>query len=420
MPHNNLIEFKLMVKNLSIILAIILTVFPAIVSAQNPTSTNYELVQPTMDSVSGIEESTNYEALSNSSPLLEYTTSSSSYRLKSITASYIEAAIPTIACFETSTSGTTNCDGTPQNAGNGMQSVCSSPGCYDRAKVEIYVEGNPDDTPYALQVSTTSDFSSDISYFDGATHFLKDALSINDFLFECEWEGTTAAGYCASDNTTWQKYNVLGLMPGTTYYVRAAALHGLEDDGTFTQSGWSPSASVSTQHPSLTLGLDVEGTTSPPYSWTMPNLITNVVETTDGTATFSITSNALNGVELLVKGDNGGLQNTSNADIITSVNGDLGSTAVGYGLRNDDTTNSQTTNSYLGTITVSNLPSTFQDSATNNEVGQIPTSFVELFNSNSLPLLNGTSGYEAKAVSDFSISAGTYEEYITFVLVGTF
>ncbi len=392
--------------------------------AQNLDSTNYTLLAPTFDSISGIANSTNYSTLNGSSPVDEYTITSTTYQATGGTGKFVEANVPSITCFETSTtSGTTTCTGVP--GGNGMQGVCSQPGCYDRAKVEINTQNNPADTRYALQVSTTSDFSSGIFYVTGSTHIIKNtALLVSDFLFKCEWEGTISVGYCAATNTTWQKYDILGLTPGTTYYVRSSALHGSSTDGSFTQSAWGPSATVATQNTSVALDVDIAtstaGSSSPPYILTMTGLIPGVVYTSNEYIIFRLTTNALNGIQMQIKGLNGGLLNSVTSSQINAVNADLAGVTSGYGLRNDSTTNSQINSGYIGTITVSSTPSDFTDSGAAAKVGAPTTTFVKLFDSNSLPLDTGVTGYKVKVKSALSQTQGVYSETITFVPTGSF
>ncbi len=393
------------------------------IHAQNLDSTNYTLLGPTMDSGAGITNSANYSNLVGTSPIDQYTIISTNYSLRGGTATFIEAYVPTIICLETSTTtGTTNCTGVP--GGNGMQGVCSSPGCYDRAKIEINTQGNAADARFAIQISTTSDFSSNIQYITGATRIPKNTLAVSDFLFKCEWEGTISVGYCGAANTTWQKYNILGLNPGTTYYMRVAGLKGSSTDGSFTQSAWGPSVSVSTQNTSISFDVDIAtstaGSSSQPYIINVLNIIPDTVYTSTDYIIFRSTTNALNGMRLLIKGNNGYLENVANAQNIPSANGDLASQSEGWGLRNDSTTNSQINGGYLGTITVSSSPTDFTDTGATHRIGGITTSFIKLFDSNTLPLNTGVSGYKVKVKTDYSKKPGTYSDILTVIPVGSF
>lgn len=404
----------------TLVVVVLFLSFNFIVHAQNVDSANYTLIQPTTDSVNGISDSTNYSVLIDSSPISDYTISSSNYDLKGGTAAAIEAFVPEITCLESSTTGgTTACTGIPGT--DGMQGVCSEPGCYDRVKLEIDANSNPLDARYAIQVSTVSDFSSNVSYVTGATRLLKNTLAITDFLYKCEWEGTISVGYCAAANTTWQRYNIIGLVPGTTYYMRVAALKGSDTNGSFTQSPWGPSQSVLLQNTTISIDVDIApstaGSSSPPYILTMQNVTPNAISTSNDYIIFRLTSNALSGTDLLIKGQNGALQNGSNQ--ILNVNADLASNN-GYGLRNDSTTNSSQNAGTIGTIAVSSTPSDFTDTGATDKVGSPTTAFVKLFSSNSQPLDNGVSGYKVKVKPSSSTPPGLYTEILTCIPVGRY
>jgi len=398
----------------------IITVFimlPRAYFAQDLDSTTYRLVAPsTGESITGTQNSTNYSVLGDSSSVDDFTTTSTTYKSIGGTGAAIEANVPSITCFETSTSS-----GTCSIGSNGLQEVCSTPGCYDRAKFLINAQGNPDDTRYAIQISTVSDFSSSVYYVDPVSRTIKTSLNLSDFIYKCDWEGTSLASYCASANTTWQRYNILGLTPGTTYYLRAAALHGSTNSGSFTQSSWSSTASSSTQNTSLSIDVDIAsstaGSSSPPYIINLGSMTPNAVTTSSNYIIFRLSTNALSGVILSIKGTNGGLSN--GVSLIANVNADLASN-VGYGLRNDSTTNSASFTSFIGNINVSSTPSNFQDSGATDRVGSPTTSFLNLFTSGSLPLHTGISGYKVKAKPDLSKTPGNYSETLTYIPTASF
>ncbi len=391
------------------------------IKAQSLTSPSYELIEPTVDSISGIADSPTYSILTNSSPTGAYSTNSSNYNLTGGTAKFVEANVPTIDCIEASTDGgSTVCTGVPGS--DGMQGVCSQPGCYDRAKIEIGSENNPVDASYAIQISTVSDFSSGIQYIDGATRLPKSNLTISDFLFKCDWEGTVVSGYCNSANTTYQKFNILGLTPGTTYYVRLTAHHGDSSDANFTQSAWGPSQSVTIEMPTISMDIDIATTTAgssnAPYVVALGNLSTSSVTTASDYIIFRFTTNALSGGEINIKGVNNGLQYATYT--IPSVNNDLASIAQGFGLRNDSTTNSAVSTTYLGNISVSASPSDFTDTGAPHRVGSPSNSLVQLFDSGGLPLNTGVSAYWVKAKASTSAPAGNYSETLNTYGSATF
>lgn len=108
---------------------------------------------------------------------------------------------------------------------------------YDRILFVINTNGNPTDTTYALQISTTSNFSSNVNYIKqddtvGAT------VATTDFKTYTNWGGTSGTF-------------VTGLASNTTYYIRVKARQG-----NFTESEWGPAAAATTSFASLTFSIN--------------------------------------------------------------------------------------------------------------------------------------------------------------------
>lgn len=393
--------------------------------AQNLDSTTYTILAPSIgEPFNDISDSSTYSQLIDSSPIDDYIVESTTYRADGGSANIFEANVPTVTCFETTTTSGSpaGCTGIPGS--DRMKGVCSSPGCYDRAKLEINAQGNPDDARYAIQISTTSDFSSNVFYVDATTRLLKASLTVNDFIPKCEWEGTTVSGICGSPNTTWQKFDILGLTANTTYYVRLSAHRGLTADGKFQQSEWSPSTSATTASPSITLDVDIAPTTAgsstPPFLLALGSSSAGVIKTSSDQVIFRLTTNALSGIQTLIKGANGGLLRVGGSELITSANADLSSAGSGFGLRNVSASNSAANTTYLGNITISSTPNDFTDTGATHKVGAVGTTYVKLFDSNSLPLDTGVTGFVAKFKPAASHPAGNYRETMTYLVVGTF
>ncbi len=102
------------------------------------------------------------------------------------------------------------------------------------------------------------------------------------------------------------------------------------------------------------------------------------------------------------------------------MNGDLALNNYGFGVRNDDTTNSSLDGTYLGNITIATSPYDFSDTGADTKVGSPISSFSDIFDSNGLPLHTGVSGFFLKAKSDISYPAGTYSDVLTLIVVGSF
>lgn len=104
---------------------------------------------------------------------------------------------------------------------------------YDRIKVVLDTGGNPSDTVFAIEVSTTSDFSS------------------NNFFVQSD--DTLGVSQIFQDNTTWgaSGFFVTQLNQNTTYYIKVKARQG-----NFTESDWGPSSSQQTGTSTLSFSLD--------------------------------------------------------------------------------------------------------------------------------------------------------------------
>jgi hypothetical protein len=108
---------------------------------------------------------------------------------------------------------------------------------YDRILFILNTSSNPTDVTYALQISTTSNFSSDVNYIksDGT---VGSTLATTDFQSYTSWGGASGT-------------YVTGLSNGTTYYIRAAA-----KQGDYTQTAWGPAAVITTNYATLTFTIN--------------------------------------------------------------------------------------------------------------------------------------------------------------------
>lgn len=141
---------------------------------------------------------------------------------------------------------------------------------YDRLQLVIGTANNPSDTVYAVQVSTNSSFTSDVSYVK-ADNTLGPDLETSDFRTYTSWGSGTGIA-------------ITGLASNTTYYVRAKA-----QNGWYAETAWGPIAAAATVAPSLTFSID-QGTL------TFNNLNSGNSYTDSGKATTITTStNAYNG-----------------------------------------------------------------------------------------------------------------------------
>jgi hypothetical protein len=382
-------------------------------------SNNYTIVDPTVDSGGGVGESTTYglldsTGLAGADVRLESTT----YRIGSGFPNGIQANVPKILCAETDTnSGTTDCLDFP-NA-NGAQGECGGDGCYDRAKVEIDHEDNPIDSLFLIMISDTDQT---ITYYVQSDHTLSTTYDINDYMTLCEFHGKDSRDTACDDSGdgNWdndlQSTNVYGLAADRNYDVSVRALNG-----DFTESGFGPTASFTTQLPSLSLDLDI-GTTSAantaaPHAVSLGNLSTSAATTAPNQIWLDLETNAVNGMSTYVKDANNAL--ASGANTIPSEAEDLATdpnTNGGYGLKTDTSTETA-----LGPIVDSSNFAT----AGAHEVGNLTTSNKLIFSTNTTggnvgPLDGGRCGIYVKARATNTTPTGNYSDVVTFTMVGSF
>lgn len=147
----------------------------------------------------------------------------------------------------------------------------STPGNnYDRIQFVLNTSSNPSDITYALQISTSSNFSTGVNYIksDGT---IGPSLATTDFKTYTNWGGASGSF-------------VTGLASNTTYYIRAKARQG-----SYSESDWGPSSSITTQDPSLTFSLDTN-------TLTFNNLNAgNAYTDSSQTNTLTTSTNAYNG-----------------------------------------------------------------------------------------------------------------------------
>lgn len=336
---------------------------------------------------------------------------SDSYQMGTGITEVLNANVPLVKCFETDTdyykgSGVmTECEHSAISTGEvgeplGMVRLCGEGGCYDRARIEIDSQNNPTDTLYAIQITTTSDWTY-YGYVDGNTRTIisPSSLSIDDFLTKSAWENVSDV------------YNILGLTPGTEYYVRISALQG-----DFTQSAFGPAKSAITAYPTVRFAVNVGSSysedSSPIHTINFDYLSSASVETADKLIWLSCGTNALNGISGLVVGENDGLYSSESLYTISSdfYRTDLTNTE-GFGIVGSDYEEA-----LLGPTSVES------DYAENGFYagGIVSTGGRTVFTSSGNPLYDGFLGIKAFAKILLETPTGEYEEQLTFTLVPVF
>jgi len=381
--------------------------------AQKMTSTNYDILEPTLDAGAGVTESANYGLLITVDPTAFAKLESTNYKINSGVPSTFQASVPEINCFETTTdSGSSTCS---YVGANGMQGVCGEPGCHDRAKIEIDDQNNPYDTLYLVRII---DDDTSTTYYLQSDYSISTSFDINDFLDQCDLEGidpdepTCDTGEGRED-TDLQKSNIIGLRSNTQYTVDVIALHG-----DYTGSGFSPTATATTEDVTLVLDLDVaiaDTETAAPYSIDLGALTSVATSTPAESIWIDLGTNNAGGINLYVTDLQDGLYQSATTTTIPSETEDIddgGNTNGGYGLKTLSVSESA-----LGPLKNSG---TIYVTAGSNEVGKLDSTVNELI------LYTNTTGgtygqinegrgkIAVKAKSSTTNPSGTYVDTIIF------
>ncbi len=392
----------------SIFALLCLFLFPVYVIAAEIDSTNYKIVGATTKQGAILQTADgDYSALLQTGRISNNPRNySTNYKLFTSPEDAFIASVPEVGCFETTTSGSSNCTtGPTELTTGGMIAICGPSGCYNKARFEIDTNDNPTDTLYSVMISLDN-FVSDIKYIDGNT-FSPEGVSthnLSDFLTKVDWENPD--------------FNIQGLQSGTLYYIRIVALHG-----DFTESQPGPIASATTSLGSVFFDIDIEdqtgisAETASPYSIFFTGADELISGSTPVTAENRIwldaASNSQGGFAIIIKGKNGGLKSNTTGQIIISATANLNSTSDGFGLQSEYI--NQDTYPYLGSLTA-----TTDYSGTGNSVGIVGTTATKIYES-SAPIYNGRMALKviAKPGTDKS-AASDYQETIYFIFVPRF
>ncbi len=322
-----------------------------------PSSTNYKLQTYDFGNGAGSGSSTTYN-LQSSAGSNGTTLTSSSYTLPVGIRSSDTVPVPSAPTF-------TNPDSS-----------------YDRLKIVINPGSFPTDTKYAIAISDDNFVT---------TKYVKSDQTI----------GTTFAIANYQTYSAWGSASgifILGLANSTTYKVKVAALQGPN-----TGSGFGPTATAATSAPSVTFGLVTSLTSTPPFAATFASLPAGSVVSADATVTATISSNAEQGGEVLIKDANTGLTSSTASYTLASATADLSVANNGYGAQAGSTSQAS------GGPMVSASPF----NGTSNSVGVLNTSWQRLA-SFAAPVTTGTVTFSLKAKADTTTPAATnYADVIT-------
>jgi hypothetical protein len=381
---------------------------PILLYAKELDSTNYKIVGATTKQ-GGLTQTTDgdYSALLEIGRISNNPRNySTNYKMFTSPEEAFLPAVPEVSCFETTTSGSSNCTtGPTELTTGGMVAICGPSGCYDKARFEIDINDNPSDTLYAVMISEDN-FGSDIRYIDGSTFWpeTQSTHNLSDFLSKADWET--------------EDFNIKGLQSSTTYYIRIFALKG-----DFTQTEPGPVANATTSGGSIFFDIDIDDETGVTTETASPYSIsfTGAYELIGGSAAVTAGdriwldagTNSSGGFALIVRGLNGGLKSNTTGQTIVSATTNLDVSSDGFGLQSEYI--AKDSYPYLGTISA-----TTDYSGSGNYVGIVGTTATKVYES-STPVYNGRMALKVIAKPGIDKTAATdYQETIYFVLIPRF
>lgn len=282
---------------------------------------------------------------------------------------------------------------------NVPQVTISNPSSYyDKLKFVIDEQGNPSDTKYALQISTTSNFSSGVNYVK-SDNTIGPTLLIADYQTYSVWGGAGGA-------------NIIGLASNTTYYLRVKASHfNTATNKVTTESAYGPSTNA------LTVGQQISfclysnancgaGGSSEAFGSLLPSSVTDS-PTNIG---IDFATNANGGGKVYLYSSNGGLSSAQASYTITSASGDLSSLNEGFGAKGVSV--SQTSGGPFTIVSPYNGAS--------NNVGVISTTINSIFSSLN-PIVGGQAAVQLKIKTSPTTPTGSdYQDNITFIAAAGF
>jgi hypothetical protein len=265
---------------------------------------------------------------------------------------------------------------------------------YNKLKLIINNGDNPDDTKFAIAISTDN--------FISETKYVQNDQSIGSLLGPEDWQTYDDWG-----NT--EGFWVLGLDPGTTYSVKVTAYRG-----NFTQSAYGPTAQAITSNPTFSFDLDVSPTnneTDPPFSVPIGELDPAVVKTSTDKVWADVNTNGSGGATIYIYGSNNGLKSATNNYTITSSTGDLDLLTEGYGARG----------TYANQTSGGPMEIVFPFNKDSNIIGAIDTTKKLIFDSSGNNVTAGRVSFELKAkASAVTKSGGDYGDTITVIAAATY
>lgn len=290
-------------------------------------------------------------------------------------------------------------DGTTYDLGAGLEftNQANVPGAptftnpsnyYNKLKIVLNTGSNPSDTKFAIAISTDS-FASD-------TRYVQDDDTIGSTLGSEDYQTYTNWGGASGEL-------IIGLLSNTTYTVKVKAMQG-----SFTETGYGPTASAATISPTLTFDIDVASSDTDNSVTTLDlgSLSPGTVIDSAEKIWIDFITNGESGGRVYVYGSHAGLASTKASYTIGAVTGNLTSLTEGFGAQGSTATNGLS-------------EATLYDQ-TGNTVGIIDTSIREIFSATA-PTTNGRGSFLLKAKSGaVTPAASDYTETLTVIASASF
>lgn len=335
----------------------------AIVTASPPSTTNYTLNSYGFGSGGTSNSSTSaYSLEGQAGEISSQADATSTYTLKPGFIETQQANVPTVAL--------TN----PSNY-------------YDKLHFLIDQQGNPSDALYALQVCVGGDFPCGSPLYVKADNTLGATLTTADYQLYAAWGGGSGG-------------NIIGLTPGTTYYIRAKATQGK-----FTESAYGPSSNAATSAQSISFCLFAGASCGSGSTTSFSGLVAGTPATSSPSLGVTFATNADGGGNIYIY-STGKLQSvTVPSGTINSATADLSSAGQGYGAVVASSTSLTVQSPYV---------------LSGNNVGVLSTTINTILTS-SVPITSGTATINLMAkASNTTPPATDYADTVTVIAAAQF
>jgi hypothetical protein len=261
---------------------------------------------------------------------------------------------------------------------------------YNRLHFVLDNQNNPNDATFLVAVSTDN-FASNLTYVqpDGT---LTSTLSLADYQTYAAWGSSSGS-------------LIIGLLPGTTYYVKVRATQGQ-----FSESAYGPVSTQATANSTISFDLQTSTQSTPPFSVDLGTLTAGSITASSQTINTTFSTNAASGGGVYIAGQNSGLLSSLTGHRIDAVSTDLTGATNGFGAQNYSI--SQSSGGPYSVVTPYD--------GTGNTVGIINNTSRSLYNA-AAPVTNGAGILKLLAKSSTNdIAASDYTEVLTFTAAANF